>query len=481
MECNQHTVVVFLVHGTFASNAPWTCPGSRFRAILACTLKNLGYDTVYFRNPDWGGGNSHEARRAGAAILARKFMRSVRSFPNAHHFVVAHSHGGNVALLAIRRSKVLREHGVGIVFLATPFLKFHELRATMITLPIICINFFERLLDLAKYLYLPFVLLFHLLWSPFRSISELFNPSKRDQARADLPFSVGFFFLLLILYWLGFWAVQHWGATPGEMFSSACMWATSGASCDSIGRRINLVLVIVGLLGLLGLLGLFINTIWVAVDKYLQEQRYEISILRQQIFRRYAYSQPEHSVQIPTLVLSSSVDEALGLLHGAWMMHRWTSWIARSIAFVVLFSAVWLSGALVSWLTRLLTTPTLDPWLRFLLWDQGFGFAIIIAGIVMAYSVGSAVKLLGLLAGSTNLGLGLAKPDHNLLWTVRASRSPGLGDWEESTRYGFREMLSDSHGWLFHSRLYSHTTVIRRVGRWMDGIVCQGNTTIENR
>ena len=76
---------------------------------------------VEFREFGWAGTNTHVARTDGGAALA-EFIRAGRDrHPDARHFVIAHSHGGNVALYAMRDAAA-REAVDGIVTLATPFL-----------------------------------------------------------------------------------------------------------------------------------------------------------------------------------------------------------------------------------------------------------------------------------------------------------------------------------------------------------------------
>ena len=110
-------VVVTLVHGTFARRARWILEGSLLRRGLG---ERLGPDCIFapFR---WTGGNSHGAREVAAERL-RGHLRSLRErFPGSRHFVVAHSHGGNVASYAMQDEEARR--GVsGLVFLATPFI-----------------------------------------------------------------------------------------------------------------------------------------------------------------------------------------------------------------------------------------------------------------------------------------------------------------------------------------------------------------------
>jgi hypothetical protein len=73
----------------------------------------------------WSGANSIEERRSAAARLARRLDESVAAAPEARHFIIAHSHGGNVALNA-RQIMSGNTVNVHIVTLATPFLSIYE-------------------------------------------------------------------------------------------------------------------------------------------------------------------------------------------------------------------------------------------------------------------------------------------------------------------------------------------------------------------
>jgi RsiW-degrading membrane proteinase PrsW (M82 family) len=70
----------------------------------------------------WSGANSVFARDQAAIRLAENLKTSLDQFPDAVPIVIAHSHGGNVAL---RASSYLGEaaRAMRIITLATPFLR----------------------------------------------------------------------------------------------------------------------------------------------------------------------------------------------------------------------------------------------------------------------------------------------------------------------------------------------------------------------
>jgi len=109
---------VTLVHGTFAPKATWTYPDSYVANELR---KQLGPDVVITRF-QWSGRNSHSARVNGGIELKKHLLQLKQDHPLFLHFVVGHSHGGNVAIYAAN----LGARFDGIVCLATPFLSIRN-------------------------------------------------------------------------------------------------------------------------------------------------------------------------------------------------------------------------------------------------------------------------------------------------------------------------------------------------------------------
>jgi hypothetical protein len=117
--------VLTLVHGTWADTRGWVGPGSFLRRELEQRLVEPGTPErvpyVRFREFSWTGTNTHTARTQAGDELARFIRDGHAESPDARHFVIAHSHGGNIALYAMRDSAA-REAVTGIVTLGTPFL-----------------------------------------------------------------------------------------------------------------------------------------------------------------------------------------------------------------------------------------------------------------------------------------------------------------------------------------------------------------------
>jgi len=117
-------LVLTFVHGTWgrgmiwpSGDAVWTTDAS----TLCKSLRDrLGPDAV-FRRFRWSGRNSHTARLNASKRLRDFLEEGLADSPDATHIVIAHSHGGNIALMALGDSN-LRERIAGVACLATPFI-----------------------------------------------------------------------------------------------------------------------------------------------------------------------------------------------------------------------------------------------------------------------------------------------------------------------------------------------------------------------
>ena len=120
-----------LIHGTFGANTDWVNDDPQtnsegFRARLATALdKPVNYKIP----PPWGSLGSflkklydltNEARLNGAEKLKHDILSTPKKL-GEKHFLIAHSHGGNVAMYALQDLKV-KEQVDGVICLATPFL-----------------------------------------------------------------------------------------------------------------------------------------------------------------------------------------------------------------------------------------------------------------------------------------------------------------------------------------------------------------------
>lgn len=138
-------VFTIVVHGSFAAAGSWWRPstagsGSSFADQLEDELARRGLAGTVWKpavavglGPDdfaWSGDNTHAARTAGSKRLAASLAELARRLGATAETplivnAVAHSHGGNVVLEAVRRL-----HGVPevrfrqLVFLGTPLIEF---------------------------------------------------------------------------------------------------------------------------------------------------------------------------------------------------------------------------------------------------------------------------------------------------------------------------------------------------------------------
>ena len=95
--------VVTMVHGTFAQHAKWMREGPLCEALKPDNPddpKTLPGTTLFSRFC-WTGSNSHTARLEAGEDLTSHLRGLTEKFPNARHFVVGHSHAGNVMLYAM--------------------------------------------------------------------------------------------------------------------------------------------------------------------------------------------------------------------------------------------------------------------------------------------------------------------------------------------------------------------------------------------
>jgi len=110
-----------LVHGTFAPGAAWTQDGSLLRKALRAGFG----DNVHFHDTfRWSGWPSHLARH-WAGQKFRDFMVDITERHSGRHYIIAHSHGGPVAVYALR-DKTLAERIEGVITLSTPYLLGRE-------------------------------------------------------------------------------------------------------------------------------------------------------------------------------------------------------------------------------------------------------------------------------------------------------------------------------------------------------------------
>jgi hypothetical protein len=130
--------IVFLIHGTFSSNAKWIDHESIFAKQIQERIP--GISVRPFR---WSGKNSHAERLLAADELAKEIKKAAISNKSYVH-LIAHSHGGNVALLATRDEDV-NAAVASISFMGTPFFSVRPRNYTAF------VRFFSRFIAFHMY------------------------------------------------------------------------------------------------------------------------------------------------------------------------------------------------------------------------------------------------------------------------------------------------------------------------------------------
>ena len=133
---------IILVHGTwgrgffpeisdlrrrylFLGNKRWFEEGSQFLAGLNMALKSASLDWPV-RAFLWNGANSVHARDCAARKLSEELRKDLQDDPDSTAVIIAHSHGGNVALRALQHLGSMADR-VRVVTLATPFLRVYAM------------------------------------------------------------------------------------------------------------------------------------------------------------------------------------------------------------------------------------------------------------------------------------------------------------------------------------------------------------------
>lgn len=210
-----HPLLITLVHGTWPRGffprivrfkqrvrelvwrrQPWDPPpfwfeeGSPFLARLSAELGDVPHKITPLL---WSGANSIFVRDTTAQALAEHLSAEHAEHPQATQLVIAHSHGGNIALRALHR---LKQHNTSpsyaesanplFVTLATPFIEVHP--ADFGRRP-----FYVRAAVLGA-AWLPLVI-FGPVWLPFISTPD----------KSGVFSSFAFWILAFLLLWLLWW------------------------------------------------------------------------------------------------------------------------------------------------------------------------------------------------------------------------------------------------------------------------------------
>ena len=410
--------VITLVNGTWAPHAPWMQTDSPFCRQLEAELKKRGATGVTILSLSWRGRNTHQERRTASVQLRRHLLAQLLQDQSARHYVIAHSHGGNVALRAVCGSPTLRRELQGIVAIATPFLAFvqQSFRLALVR-PALknAVKIVVALILSYAFSIVGALLLLSILVAGLETLVEWV---------LDYPFSA----------WSEWgWAYYKWGGPVVGAAASALIlyYGWEQAKDESIGM--------------------------------LQAES-------SRVFRRYSYFQPEARLaNTRVLVLSSALDEAYSVLVGSWWMHRVTGWGIR----LAVGCAIGLALTLVVAMTFVYYSGTFLPAdaVKSLGWaglvDRLAAFAV--AGvfclvIIVAYCLVEAFIQIG---ERMSPGLGLSDPADNIVCNVRARRGLPAPIQATSKRYGIWQLARHAKGVLFHSRIYAHPPAIQDIAEWL--------------
>lgn len=130
----QPTIEFLLIHGTFARGADWTTEDADPKQFRGRLRAELGAERLRFEVFEWGHlgtrwrrlrDNRDDCRIAGGIQLRERLLALPDATIERPRYLVAHSHGGNVACYALRDPEV-RSKVSGIVCIATPFLLYER-------------------------------------------------------------------------------------------------------------------------------------------------------------------------------------------------------------------------------------------------------------------------------------------------------------------------------------------------------------------
>jgi len=118
-------IIITLVHGTWARHTRWVQDDSR----LCQQLRTRFGDRLHLTRFPWSGWNQASARLSAAKRLRVHLQKLILDHPEAEHFIIAHSHGGNVAMYALQ-GDTLEAKISGLVCFSTPFLHVYSREAS---------------------------------------------------------------------------------------------------------------------------------------------------------------------------------------------------------------------------------------------------------------------------------------------------------------------------------------------------------------
>jgi hypothetical protein len=461
--------VVTLVHGTWAGKREWTKEDS---SVLCSQLKDelRSRGGVRFTEPlVWTGDNNHKDRLDASERLS-ELLRTSCEGAKQIPVIIAHSHGGNIALKAVGSSPDLPCKTL-IVALATPFLRFERRPAGLLLMPTLANNLGLKLKS-------PLSRIFKKLAEHLAVLASGLHEARLSEGSPLIRVTK---VLLLLLMGLGIltgivlvaryfeypYIIRPIEAAPGMLATFVCTRALAQQTCDRLGfawLEYTALLMTIGLGGGFTIVSLLEAKSAVRVDVARQQDR---------AIATYGYfERPERLQGLRLLVMSSWIDEALGALAGAWSLHRAMLWVARLISIASL-AAVFLGvGAVVFFVVKYVLEVAWG--------QQTTEAAIVVAFVLGLVSVSFVARLSqaiswGVWRLATAMGLGLADRDIGLSVSVKASRRPpAFLNACVYPPYRFLALRWKSRGFLTHSLLYNHRPAIHVIANWLVEVSEQG-------
>lgn len=117
---NTKDIIITLVHGTFAQKNKW----AKNNSIFCESINKHTNRRIEFRTFKWSGDNKHVARIEEAKMFC-KYIEEL-DLSKSVHYVIAHSHGGNLVNYAEKFCPEIEHKIKGKIFLATPHFKVEK-------------------------------------------------------------------------------------------------------------------------------------------------------------------------------------------------------------------------------------------------------------------------------------------------------------------------------------------------------------------
>jgi hypothetical protein len=205
----RHPLLITLVHGTWGRRflprpqrqnrrSLWFEEGSLFLARLSGELGDIPHQITPLL---WSGANSIFVRDRTAHVLADHLSAEHAEHPQATQLIIAHSHGGNIALRALHHLKSRNASPSSaesanplVVTLATPFVEVHPAN-------------FGRRPNLVRVTFVCAIL--WLLNLSMLRLTDFSEPLLEKYSVVRFAFVFATFFYLVLIPWWGWWWIRR--------------------------------------------------------------------------------------------------------------------------------------------------------------------------------------------------------------------------------------------------------------------------------